>query len=323
MVASMMDGPEGKVMDDVETLMSQAARLGALAARARKDGKEPAADGFFREAFGLAAKAASQTTDVAGNSIQQDILRTAVVFALSCGEVAAARRLIDEALAANPAIRHSEAWAQILEVTAWPDEWLLAAVRRDPPDVDALEVLADRYWRSLLARCQMLTLNEEKAADLAQQAWCKVLRARHSLKPGGNFPAFITTVATNLWRDSGRSAKRAGQLSENRLASLDAALPTDDGGTMSLGDLLPDLNALNAVEQKLLAQDIDRALEQLTPLLREVLVSRLLDGESCAEIGRRHGRTEQTISGWLRQALQEMRRHLQILNRTIVGDEKS
>src|SRR6202034_849361 len=102
MVALMRDGAEGKVMDVVETLMSQAARLGALAARARKDGKEPAADGYFREAFGLAAKAASETTDVSGNSIQQEILRTAVLFALSCGEVAAARRLIDEALAANP-----------------------------------------------------------------------------------------------------------------------------------------------------------------------------------------------------------------------------
>jgi DNA-directed RNA polymerase specialized sigma24 family protein len=44
----------------------------------------------------------------------------------------------------------------------------------------------------------MLTLNQGKAGDLAQQAWCRVLRARNTLKPGGNFPAFITTVATNL-----------------------------------------------------------------------------------------------------------------------------
>jgi DNA-directed RNA polymerase specialized sigma24 family protein len=54
--------------------------------------------------------------------------------------------------------------------------------------------------------------------------------------------------------------------------------------------------------------DIDQALERLEPVLREVLVARFLSGESCAEIGRRYGRTEQTVSGWVRQGVQEIRR---------------
>jgi len=41
-----------------------------------------------------------------------------------------------------------------------------------------------------------------------------------------------------------------------------------------------------------------------------VLVSRFLADESCAEIGRRYGRTEQTVSGWIRQAIQEMKTFL-------------
>jgi DNA-directed RNA polymerase specialized sigma24 family protein len=57
--------------------------------------------------------------------------------------------------------------------------------------------------------------------------------------------------------------------------------------------------------------DIDDALEWLTPQLREVVVSRFIMGESCAEIGRRYARTEQTISGWVRQALREMKLHLE------------
>ncbi|HYV32719.1 MAG TPA: hypothetical protein VEO53_16650, partial [Candidatus Binatia bacterium] len=71
---------------------------------------------------------------------------------------------------------------QCHEVAAWPDPWLVAAVRRDPPDVVALDALADRHWKPLFGRCYMLTLNRDKAADLAQQAWCRVLRARHRLK---------------------------------------------------------------------------------------------------------------------------------------------
>jgi DNA-directed RNA polymerase specialized sigma24 family protein len=76
------------------------------------------------------------------------------------------------------------------------------------------------------------------------------------------------------------------------------------------------LNALQAEEQKLLALDIDQALRQLTPLLRDILVSRLINGESCSEIGRRYDRTEQTISAWVRQAIREMKqdrgRHLDV-----------
>ena len=50
---------------------------------------------------------------------------------------------------------------------------------------------------------------------------------------------------------------------------------------MALVDILPDLNALQAEEQALLKLDIDAALEQFPPLLREVLVARYISGESC------------------------------------------
>ncbi len=194
---------------------------------------------------------------------------------------------------------------------AWPDARLIAAARQDPPDEAALDALVDQYWKSLFAHCQMLTLNRQKASDLAQEAWCRVLRARQTLKPDGNFPAYLMTVAMNLWRDSNRSAPRAGPMAEHRLASLDAALGGEEGEAVSLVDILPDLNALQAEEQSRLKLDIDAALEQLPPLLREVLVARYIVGESAAEIGRRFGRTEQSVTGWLREALRQMKGRLE------------
>jgi RNA polymerase sigma-70 factor (ECF subfamily) len=232
-------------------------------------------------------------------------------LALECGEADGARRLIKQARATDGFAQRHPDWETLLDETAWQDGWLIAAVRRDPPDVAALDTLADRYWKQLFGRCQMLTLKPEKAGDLAQQAWCRVLRARHTLKPGGNFPAFISTVASNLWRDAHRSARRAGPLAEDRLASLDAALSGDDGESSLLGETLPDLNALQAEEQSRLAMDIDDSLGRLTPVLRDVVVSRLVDGESCAEIGRRYGRTEQTISAWVRQAFREINQYIE------------
>ena len=301
--------------DEIEHLRQRADSLRSSGAVARQAGQEVQAEAYFRDAFGLASTAASRTAAGASLSVRLDVLREAARLALECGEVDEARRLMDAAFAADDSTAHTDEWVQLRDSTAWPDAWLVAAVRRDPPDAAALDALADRHWKALFGRCQMLTVDHQKASDLAQQAWCRVLRTRHRLKPGGNFPAYLTTIATNLWRDTYRSAKRAGPLADHRLVALDAALPSDDGDVVRFGDALPDLNALHATEQKLLAMDIDQALEQLSPLLRDVLTARYLTGESCAEIGQRHGRTEQTISAWVRQAVGEMRLHLEDLRR--------
>src|SRR5689334_11571191 len=104
----------------------------------------------------------------------------------------------------------------------WPDARLVAAVREDPPDESALDALVQRHWQRLFGLCQMLTLNAQEAGDLAQETWCRILRARRALRPDGNFPAYLATVARNLWRDSGRSARRAGPMASGRMASLDS-----------------------------------------------------------------------------------------------------
>jgi len=67
---------------------------------------------------------------------------------------------------------------------------------------------------------------------------------------------------------------------------------------------------LQAGQAKLTEMDIDEALAQLTPLLYDVLLSRFVIGESCAETDRRHSRTEQTVSGWVREAIRQMNQFL-------------
>lgn len=204
----------------------------------------------------------------------------------------------------------------------WPDPWLIAAIRREPPDAASLDALVGRYWKMLFARCQMLTLDREAANDLAQETWLRVLRARGSLEPDGNFPAYVVTIATNLWRDRHRSERRAGGMADDRMASLDAPVAIEGGDTMALADVLPDPKTLPAEQQVLLKMDMDRALERLTPQLRDVLLARYLSGESAAEIGRRYGRTEQTITAWVRDAVRQMKAHLGESHRLDVHAEK-
>jgi RNA polymerase sigma-70 factor (ECF subfamily) len=204
-----------------------------------------------------------------------------------------------------------------LEVAFWTDAQLVSAVRRDSPDQAALDVLVARYWDAVFARCQMLTMNREKARDLAQATWCRLLRARDALNPDRNILAYLITIARNLFRDSYRAARRAGPMADCRLESLDAEHANDDGETFALLETVSDLKSLQPQEQTSLAMDLDRALERLTPQWREVLIARFIDGESCAEIGLRYGRTEQAVSGWIRGALQQMKTHLEETERAI------
>src|SRR5688572_7436625 len=177
--------------------------------------------------------------------------------------------------------------------SAWPDAWLINAVRREPPDEGALNALVDRYWKPLYARCRMLTVDPDTACDLAQESWLRVLRARHSLQPDGHFQAYITTIATNLWRDMNRSAVRAGPMADGRMASLDSPVAGNEDESMLLINLLADPHTLSSDDQIVLEMDMDNALSRLDPRLRDVLISRFVTGESAGEIGQRYGRTEQ------------------------------
>ena len=142
----------------------------------------------------------------------------------------------------------------------------------------------------------------------------RVLRARHSIEPDGHFQAYITTIATNLWRDMNRSAVRAGPMADGRMASLDSPVVADDGDSMPLINVLADPHTLSSDDQILLEMDLDNALSRLDLRLRDVLISRFITGESAAEIGRRYERTEQAVTGWIREAIRQMKIYL--------GDER-
>jgi RNA polymerase sigma-70 factor (ECF subfamily) len=191
--------------------------------------------------------------------------------------------------------------------STWPDAWLINAVRVDPPDEEALNALVDRYWKPLYARCRMLTLDPDGARDLAQESWLRVLKARHSIQPDGHFQAYVITIATNLWRDTNRAALRAGPMADHRVASLDAATRADDDESITLGNILADPHTLSQDDQLLLEMDLDQGLARLNPRLRDVLIARYVSGESAAEIGERYDRTEQAVTGWIREAIRQMR----------------
>ena len=286
-------------------LMRLARRSGESGASARLAGDELAAERFYQEAVSLGLQAIRVDED-----LLSDLPLMTARWALDGGDARTARHLLQKRNEQAGAAE-DEGWAQIADVDAWGDAWLIATVRRSPPDEAALDALVQRYWKPLLGRCQMLTLKRETAADLAQDTWCRVLRGHTHLKSGGNFKAYLLTIATNLWRDSQRAALRAGALAQARLTSLDGEYVSVEGTTVTLGEILPDLSQLEGQERDQLKLELDHALGCLDVFLRDVLVARFLDGESCADIGRRFGRTEQTVSAWVRRAISELKHTLE------------
>jgi RNA polymerase sigma factor (sigma-70 family) len=223
---------------------------------------------------------------------------------------------------------------RICDHSHWPDARLVAAVREDKPDPKALNVLAIRFGRELLRRCMRLTGNWHKASDLAQETWYRLLRGRQALRPDGNFRAYLITVATNIWRDEYRAARRAGAMADFRLVSLDAGVgdslsPMESpaapgsGQRVALAESVPDSSDVENRAQRLVVEELHHVLACLSPLHREVLQARFFRGESCAMIGRRYGRTEQSISGWVREALAQARGHLVAVGRRQSEDDKS
>jgi RNA polymerase sigma-70 factor (ECF subfamily) len=312
---------EDTVKSEIKSLIKTVVRLESRGTAARSLGDESVADASLREALRLTIEEVDRTVSMIGSEAVLGLLHTQVRLALRCGEVPTAKRGLQSALKISPSIAQSEEWSPFFNVSAWTDEWLVAAVRGDPPDTAALDVLAERYWKEVFGRCYLLTLNHEKASDFAQQAWVRVLRTRRRLLPGGNFPAYVSTVATNLWRDAQRWSRRAGPLAERKLVSLDQPIWTDDSDNVVLADTLPSANSPDAGARAMLTLDIDQALERLSVKHRDVLIARFIAGESCAEIGKRYGRTEQSVSGWIREAIKQMKTHLEdpIPASTLVG----
>lgn len=296
----------------VEDLIKAAVNSGFQGFVARRQGYEDEAESHFRDAMRFALQARQQAVNRQWESGYNHVLFAAVCFALNCGEVAEARQLIREASSAGASIGSSGAWNQLCDVSLWKDAWLIAAVRRPHPDEQALNVLGDRYWNVLAGRCEFLAGNRDQASDLAHDTWCRVLRTRNRLKPGGNFPAYLTMIATNLWRDAYRLSCRSGRLAQNQLYSLDVKLADDNGEYGEpLINRIPDLKNLSPAERTLLALDLEKAFDSLGAELRDVLVARFVQDESSADIARRYGCTEQTISGKVRRGLSKMKHFLE------------
>ncbi len=91
---------------------------------------------------------------------------------------------------------------------------LIEAARRG--DREAWAALYRRHLPRIMGTCMLMTRNRERAEDLAQDTFVKIIRAIDRFDGRAKFTTWITTIAMNVCRSSFRSEKLRSH------ASLDA-----------------------------------------------------------------------------------------------------
>jgi len=174
-----------------------------------------------------------------------------------------------------------------------PDEYLMGQVARG--NRDCLAPLVRRYASSLLTFIRRMTGDAHRAEELFQEVFLSVWKNRRQYRFPKPFKAWLFTIAANRCRADFRSAKPpATALSANEET---APLSRDDSPH----------EAAVGVET---AQQVAVAVAQLPPQQRSVVVLRVWNGLSYAEIAKATGRAEGTVRSNMHHALATLRKSL-------------
>lgn len=155
-----------------------------------------------------------------------------------------------------------------------PDADVDLLVRYRDGDANAFRQLVDHYQERMLQFFFRLCWDRDRAEDLTQELFLKLMMGCRRYRPEGKLSTFVYRVATNLWIDHYRA-----QRPQPRLYSLDQAAlgtPIDVAGN-GPG---PDQLAVDDEERRVLR----RALETLTEPHRIVFELAVYQERPYAEI---------------------------------------
>ena len=149
------------------------------------------------------------------------------------------------------------------------------------PDVrEELETEALGYIDSLYRTALRMTRNPADAEDLVQEAYLRAFRSLHQFRPGTNLRAWIFRIMTNAYINDYR--KRSRRPASSSLDDLEEFYLYDhliDSGVQPQSERPEDV-----VLNRLTADDVIEALEELSDEFREVVLLADVEGFSYREI---------------------------------------
>jgi RNA polymerase sigma factor (sigma-70 family) len=173
-------------------------------------------------------------------------------------------------------------------------------------DREALERFYEIYFDRVYGYLRRMLGEDHLAEDVTQDVFMHIQRSIHTYDPARAPGPWVFTIATNKLRDHWRSRRhKDAQL----VSSLDDEAPRLHPPSKTRGPL-------PSLENAELSRELSRAIDTLSPGMREALVLRYFEGLSFEEIGERIGRNETAVRKRYSRALEDLR---EALDRYVVG----
>jgi RNA polymerase sigma-70 factor (ECF subfamily) len=184
------------------------------------------------------------------------------------------------------------------------DEELM--VRYVAGDERAFNVLMRRYQGKMYGYIYRHYYNPDRASEVFQDCWYKVVRAADSYDPTRSFATWLFTIVRNTMIDTFKKKKL-------KMRSLDAPLRSGEE-KRKFADVVADTHAVDAEQiarKRQLEGRLKEALDGLNPDQRDVFEMRHFQGLQFVEIAEIMDCPVNTAKTRMRYALEALRRELQ------------
>lgn len=171
-------------------------------------------------------------------------------------------------------------------------------------DPSAFQALVDRYKRQIYCLGLDLTGNHHDAEDLAQDVFLRAYQSIGNFRGDSRISSWLHRIAVNAHIDSRRKKSTYMTISYDD--------PEDDAGRFSAAIDSPAHNPQRSLEANRIQEDIEKALQVLTPRERMVFVLRHYQDLALKEIAEAMDVSEGTVKSFLFRAIKKLQKSLAV-----------
>jgi|SRR6187402_32195 len=155
------------------------------------------------------------------------------------------------------------------------------------------------YVAGLNAYARVLSRNASDAEDLVQETYVRAIRAIHETEGVFNMKSWLFTILRNVWRNQLRQRRNGFQFVDNGVDEPD-----------TLAAVEPSKSPYTLYEEKMVREELQRAIQSLSVPLREIILLREYQELSYQEIASLLNCPVGTVMSRLARARSKLRAHL-------------
>jgi RNA polymerase sporulation-specific sigma factor len=190
------------------------------------------------------------------------------------------------------------------------------AARYQGGDVEALDLLLERYRRFARAKSRSYFLVGADSDDIEQEGMIGLYKAVRDFRADrqSSFRAFAELCITRQVITAIKAATRQKHQPLNQYVSISGVRGGDDPGERSVEDLLDDHNIGDPADEVVSRERMDvmrRSMAEMLSGLEVDVLKLYVEGKSYHEIGNRLGRHVKSIDNALQRIKRKLDQHLQ------------